>query len=228
MKAVILSEVGGTDKLQYTESAPIPELKPGEALIKNSVSGLNFVDIYFRTGLYPSLSGYPLILGQEAAGTIVAIKEPNKYGFKVGERVLWMGQGGYAEYSAALCERLVKIAPEISDKDAVGAQVTGLTALSLVEEAYQVQKGETVLVHAAAGGVGLLLCQILKSKGVITIATAGGPDKCALAKRHGATHVIDYKTTSGAGWVEQVKELTGSVGVDAVGVDWPSSNPFRN
>ena len=102
----------------------------------------------------------------------------------------------------------------VSDEDAVGGFLMGMTALSLIKESYPVKKGETILVHAAAGGMGLILCQMLRDMGCTVIGTAGGPEKCALAKENGATHVIDYKATGGPSWVEQVMKLTNGEGVD--------------
>ncbi|KIW34383.1 uncharacterized protein PV07_01161 [Cladophialophora immunda] len=212
MKAVSFSKTGGPDVLEYTESQPLPKLEDGQILVKNNFAGVNFIDTYFRTGLYPA--SYPLIPGQEAAGTVAKIQGNNPLGFKEGDRVVWIKQGGYAEYTAVPADRAIKIPPGVSDEDAVGGFLMGMTALSLVKEAYPVKKGETILVHAAAGGMGLLLCQILSDMGCTVIGTAGGPEKCALAKENGATHVIDYKATSGPTWVEQVLKLTNGEGVD--------------
>jgi NADPH:quinone reductase len=169
-----------------------------------------------RTGLYPTAKGLPVILGQEASGTIAAVQGSNSYDFKEGDRVVWMQQGGYAEYTAVAAERIIKIPDGVSDEDAVGGFLMGMTALSLVREAYPVKKGDWVLLHAAAGGVGLLMCQLLKAIGARTIATAGGPEKCTLAKENGAEFLIDYKAPSGPTWQEQVKEITKGVGVDVV------------
>lgn len=151
MEAVVLPSIGGAEQLQYTESHPIPKLNDGQILVKNNFSGVNFVDIYFRKGAYPTRN-YPVILGQEAAGTVVAIQGANPFGFNVGDRVVWIGQGGYAEYTAISAGQAIKIPEEVSDEDAVGGHLMGMTALSLVEEGFPVQKGHTVLVHAAAGG----------------------------------------------------------------------------
>jgi NADPH2:quinone reductase len=218
MKAVVLTEAGGPEKLEYTEKQPLPNLYEGQVLVKNTFAGVNFIDTYFRTGYYPSPSGYPLILGQEAAGVIEKVEGPNLFALEKGDRVVWIAQGGYAEYTALPARQVIKIPSGVTDEDAVGAFLMGMTALSLVKEAFLVQKGHTVLVHAAAGGVGLLLCQILKDIGAITIGTAGGPEKCALAKENGATHVIDYRATSGPSWVAQVKELTNGEGPDVVSI----------
>lgn len=214
MKAILVPQHGGADVLQYTESHPIPKLSDGQILVKNNFAGVNFIDTYFRTGLYPPPAGFPMIIGQEAAGTIAKVEGSNPLGFKEGDRVVWIFRGGYAEYTAVPADRVVKIPAEVSDEHAVGGFLMGMTALSLVKEAYPVKKGDTVLVHAAAGGMGLLLCQILRDIGATIIGTAGGPEKCALAKENGATHVIDYKASSGPSWVEQVLKLTEGKGVD--------------
>lgn len=229
MNAILVGRTGGPEVLEYTTSQPVPKVKDGEILVKNNVSGINYIDTYFRTGLYPSPSGYPLILGQEASGAVAAIGPgSNTYNFKEGDRVVWIKQGGYAAYTSIPAEKVMKIPDGISDEDAVGGFLMGMTALSLVRESYPVKKGDWVLLHAAAGGVGLLMCQILKAMGARTIGTAGGPEKCALAKENGAEFLIDYKATSGPTWQEQVKEITQGEGVavafDSVGKDtWEGS-----
>ncbi|KAI1608090.1 NADPH2:quinone reductase [Exophiala viscosa] len=214
MKAILVNKNGGADVLEYTDSHPVPSLSDGQVLVKNHFAGVNYIDTYFRTGLYPAPAGFPMIIGQEASGTVAKIEGSSEYGFKEGDRVVWIARGGYAEYTAVPEKSVVKIPDGVSDEDAVGGFLMGMTALSLVKEAYPVKKGETVLVHAAAGGMGLLLCQILRDMGVTVIGTAGGPEKCALAKENGATHVIDYKSTDGPSWVEQVLKITDGKGVD--------------
>ena len=225
MKAVVFNETGGPEVLKFDPAYPVPKLSDGQLLVHNKFAGINYIDTYFRSGLYPS--ALPLVLGQEASGTVAAMQGSNPYGFKEGDRVVWIKQGGYAEYTALSAERVVKIPEGISDEDAVGGFLMGMTALSLVQEAYPVQKGDWVLVHAAAGGVGLILCQILKSMGAHTIGTAGGPTKCELAKKAGAEYMIDYKDSS-RDWLEQVHEITKGQGVtvayDSVGADtWEKS-----
>ncbi|KAJ0115120.1 quinone reductase [Diaporthe amygdali] len=216
MNAVILQSVGDRNKLEFSESHRLPILEDGQILVKNNFAGINFVDIYLRTGHYPSASGYPLILGQEGAGTVVSVAGFNPLELKPGDRVVWIGNSGYAEYTAVNAGQISSIPDGISDQDAVAGHLAGMTALSLMQEAYPAKKGDTVLVHAAAGGVGSILCQLLKDEGVTVIATAGGSEKCTLVKGHGATHVIDYKDASKPTWVEQVLELTGGNGVNAV------------
>jgi NADPH:quinone reductase len=228
MKAVILEQNGGPDELRYQTYYPMPSLGKDQVLVKNEVIGINFIDTYFRTGLYP-LPSKPAIIGQEASSTVAAIGPgSNSSGFKVGDRVVWMKFGSYAEYSAVPAEKTIKIPDGISNEDAVGGFLMGMTALSLVREAYPVQKGDWVMLHAGAGGVGLLMCQLLRAIGAKTIATAGGPEKCELAKENGADHVIDYKSTGGPKWLDEVKRLTDNEGVavvyDSVGKDtWEDS-----
>ncbi|WEW60916.1 NADPH:quinone reductase [Emydomyces testavorans] len=227
-KAIQISRTGGPEVLEYHTSLPVPIPGPGEVLIKNHLSGVNFIDTYFRTGLYPSPK--PEILGREGAGTIVALGPgPNPQGFQVGERVAWLHTGGYAEYSVAPAEkRVVRIPAEISDEQALCVLLSGITTLSLVREAYPVQKGDWILVHAAAGGAGYLMTQMLKEMGAKVIGTAGGPEKVALVKGLGADIVIDYKASEGGNWLEKVMEVTGGEGVaavfDSVGKDtWENS-----
>lgn len=228
MKAVIVEQNGGPEELHYVTDYPTPSPQKDEVLVKNEVIGINYIDTYFRTGLYP-LPSKPAIIGQEASGTIAAVGPgDNKFGFNVGDRVAWMKFGAYAEYSAVPAEKTIKIPEGISNEIAIGGFLMGMTALSLVREAYPVQKGDWVMFHAAAGGVGLLMCQLLRAIGAKTIATAGGPEKCKLAKENGAEHVIDYKNADGPKWLDEVKRLTNNEGVavvyDSVGKDtWEDS-----
>ena len=213
MKAVLLTDKGGTDKLKYTTDQPVPKLTSGQILVKNNIAGINFIDTYFRTGLYPAPAGYPMILGQEGAGTVAAT-DGDSAGLKKGDRVAWIKVGGYAEYTAVAADRAVKIPEGLSDEDAVGSFLMGMTALSLIKEAYPVKKGDKVLVHAAAGGMGLLLCQLLRDVGAYTIGTASTKEKCDLAKANGANEMINYKDNKE--WAEEVKKLTNGEGVDVV------------
>ncbi|EED23040.1 quinone oxidoreductase, putative [Talaromyces stipitatus ATCC 10500] len=214
--AVIIETTGGPEVLQFRTDQPVPSPKEGEILVKNHIAGLNFIDTYFRTGLYPSPK--PEILGREAAGTIVALGSgvTNPYGFKVGDRVMWMHNSGYAQYTAVPAKTAIKIPDGVKDEDLVASFLSGLTVLTLVKETYAVQKGDVVLVHAAAGGAGILMVQILKSLGAVVIGTAGGAEKVALVKSLGADHVIDYRSEEGKDWVKIVKEITNGRGVDVV------------
>ncbi|KAJ5120458.1 uncharacterized protein N7515_009846 [Penicillium bovifimosum] len=213
MKAVVVEQTGGPEVLQLTTSHPVPTPKAGELLVRNNISGVNFIDTYFRTGLYPAPK--PEILGREGAGIVAAIG-PETSGFQVGDRVAWMATGGYAEYTAVPAAKSVKIPEGISDEDVMASFLSGLTVLAFVKETYPVQKGDWVLFHAAAGGAGFLAVQILKALGAKVIGTAGGAEKCALVKSLGADVVIDYRSEEGKDWVKHVKEATGGRGVDVV------------
>lgn len=191
MKAAVLSTIGGPEGFKCLDDIPIPELQEGTVIVKNSISSINYADVYFRTGIYPSARHTDLILGQEAAGVIVAAPVDEPLGLKKGDRVVWIAQGSYAQYTCVPTSQIIKIPPGVQDEDAAG-------------------------VHAAAGGVGLLLCQALKDLGVVVIGTAGGPEKCQLALQNGASHVIDYRAEQD--WPKKVHELTGGRGVDVVSI----------
>ena len=213
MKAVEISKTGGPEVLTYKTDHPVPTLKAGEVLVKNDYSGINYIDTYFRTGLYQAPK--PEILGREAEGTVVAVGSGETYGFKEGDRVVWMGTSGYGEYTAAPAAKTIKIPQGLKEGQACAALLQGLTALTMVRESYEVKKGDWILIHAAAGGCGLWLCQILKAIGAHTIGTASTDDKIALAKQNGAEHMIHYG--DGIGHIaEEVKKLTNGEGVAAV------------
>ena len=187
--------------------------KKGEALIRHTAIGVNFIDIYQRSGLYPAPGGYPAILGCEGAGVVEAIGR-GVSDLKVGDRVAYTIPGGsYCSHRIIAADRLVKIPKQLSDEVAAATMLKGLTAHYLIHDCYKPKKGETVLVHAAAGGVGLIVGQWLKDKGVTAIGTAGGPQKCKLAKAAGYTHVIDYKKDD---FVAKTLRLTKKAGVAAV------------
>lgn len=213
--AVIASETGGPEVMQYKTDVPVPEPKSGEVLVMNTVASINYVDTYFRTGFYPSAK--PEILGREGAGVVVALgPDTERYDLRVGDRVLWLGTSGYAQYTAAPALKTMKLPDAVSEESAAACGLAGLTALTLVEESYKVNPGDWVMVHAAAGGVGILLTQILKEIGAKIIATAGGPEKVALVKGMGVDHVIDYRSEEGKNWAQLVKDITGGKGVDVV------------
>ncbi|EGP84310.1 unnamed protein product [Zymoseptoria tritici ST99CH_3D7] len=213
MKGVIIEKNGGSDVLQYKTDLPVPEPKEGQILVKNDYIGINYIDTYFRTGLYPA-PRMPLILGREAEGTVVSTGSGETYGLKEGDKVVWMAEGAYAEYTAAPAAKAVKVPSGVEPKIAAAALLQGITALTLVRESHAVKKGDWVLVHAAAGGVGLWLCQLLKAIGANTIGTASTQAKVDLATKAGATHMINYseeKDVKG-----KIMELTGGKGVIAV------------
>ncbi|KAF2473815.1 NAD(P)-binding protein [Lindgomyces ingoldianus] len=215
MKAVWIEETGGTDVLQYKTDIPVPEPKEGEVLVKNEFIGINYIDTYFRSGIYP-VPKFPYILGREGSGTIAAVGPNVPSDLTPNKRVVYMGQHAYAEYTPVTANYTIPIPDEISTKDAAAAILQALTAITLIREAHPVKKGEWVLVTAAAGGVGLLLCQLLKAVGARTIATASTPEKRELAKQNGAEVLLAYHEEDRDKFVEEVLQATGGEGVAAV------------
>lgn len=214
-RAIIVGKVGGPEVLEMCSDYPLPDLKDGQVLVRNNISGINYIDTYFRSGLYPSVK--PEVLGREAAGTIVALgAATERYNLKIGDRVVWLGTGGYAEYTAVPAVKIMRLPDAISDEDATASFLSGLTCLALSHETYPVKAGDWVLLHAAAGGVGFLMTQILKKLGAIVIGTAGGPEKIALVKTLGADYVIDYRSEEGKDWPAVVDRFTSGRGVDVV------------
>ncbi|PNS18642.1 hypothetical protein CAC42_5181 [Sphaceloma murrayae] len=212
MKGVIIGKTGGVDVLDYKTDLPLPVPKQDQVLVRNSYIGVNYIDTYFRTGLYPAPS-YPYMLGREASGTVVSVPSGATHGFKEGDHVVYMAEAAYGEYTAAPAARVSKIPEGLAEDVAAAALLQGLTALTLIKEAYEVKKGDWVLVHAAAGGVGLWLCQLLRAVGAKTIATASTEEKRKLAKENGADVLVGY----GEEEVKAaVKENTNGAGVKAV------------
>lgn len=217
--AIAASTPGAANVL--TEIAITPPLPgPGEVAIRHTAIGVNFLDIYIRSGLYPWPVERDLVLGSEGAGVVEAVG-PGVSGFAEGDRVAYtVANGAYATHRVVPAAMLVKCPDPVSDAQAAGAMLKGLTTYYLLHQSFPVQADQTVLFHAAAGGVGLIAGQWLDAKGVTAIGTAGGPEKCALASRHGYKHVIDYQSEDVAARVE---EITGGVGVpvvyDSVGND---------
>lgn len=218
-KAIILTEPGGPEKLKWVE-VPIPEPGEGEVLIHQKAVGLNFIDVYHRTGLY-KLPQYPAVIGMEGAGVIEKAGPGVKY-FKVGDRVAYgtSPPGAYTQYRALHERFLVRIPDAMAFELAASIMLKGLTAHYLVRRTYQVGQGHSVLLHAAAGGVGLLVSQWAKHLGARVIGTAGTPEKAALAKAHGCDEVIIYGKEDVA---KRVREITNGQGVhvayDSVGKD---------
>jgi NADPH2:quinone reductase len=210
MKAVRIHQNGGADVLRY-EDAPNPEPRPGEALVKIEAAGVNFIDIYFRQGLYKS--ALPLILGQEAAGTVEKLG-PGVDGVQPGDRVACAGiLGTYAEYFVAPAGRLVKLPAGIDARSAAAAMLQGMTAHYLATATFPLQAGHTALVHAAAGGVGLLLIQMAKMRGARVFGTVSTAEKAALARQVGADETILYTSQD---FQAEVMRLTAGAGVDVV------------
>jgi len=191
----------------------VPEPTPaaGEAVVRLSAAGVNYIDIYFRTGLYKA--PLPIPLGLEGAGTVTAVGE-GVTDVAVGDRVAYTGTpGSYAEMCAVPADRLVKLPEGLSFRDGAAAMLQGMTAHYLVHSTYPLAEGDTCLVHAAAGGVGLLLCQMAKMRGATVIGTVSTPQKAALARGAGADHTILYTEQD---FVREVKQQTGGRGVDVV------------
>ena len=215
--AMRVYEHGGPEKLRW-EQVQVGEPGEGQVRVRNTAVGLNFVDTYQRSGLYPM--PLPFTPGSEGAGVVEAVG-PKVKEFKVGDRVAYSSPiGAYAEVVLRPAARLVKIPAGIDDKTAAAMMLKGLTAQYLIRRTYRVKKGDTILMHAAAGGVGQILCQWAKALGATVIGTVGSDEKAALAKKAGCKHVI---VTSREKFVERVKEITKGKGVpvvyDGVGKD---------
>ena len=210
MKAIQVQKTGGPEALTLVD-LPVPKPKPNEAVVKIAAIGVNFIDVYFREGRYPS--PLPFVDGQEAAGTVTEVGREVK-SVKPGDRVAYTGVlGSYAEYAAAPADRLVHVPGKITDQQAAAAMLQGMTAHYLLKSAYPLKRGETALVHAAAGGVGLLLLQLGKEIGARMIGTVGSAEKAKLAREAGADDVILYNTQD---FEEETKRLTGNQGVHVV------------
>ena len=209
-KAVRYHKQGGPEVLQLDE-VQVGEPGQGQVRIRHTAIGVNFVDTYQRSGLYPMQ--LPQTAGNEGAGILEAVG-PGVKGLKKGDRVCYTGlPGSYCEARIVPAERMVKLPKGISEEQAASMLLKGLTVHYLIFSTYKVKKGDTVLWHAAAGGVGLIACQWLKALGVKTIATVGSDEKGKLAKAHGAAHVINYSSEN---FVQRVKEITGGKGVPVV------------
>ena len=210
MKAIQVAEVGGPEVLTLVD-LPVPDPKPNEALVQIKAAGVNFIDVYFREGRYPA--PLPFINGQEAAGLVVAVGA-DVTTLRLGDRVAYAGAlGSYAEYAAVPAERLVKIPDELDFNQAAAAMLQGMTAHYLTHSTYPVRSGDTVLIHAAAGGVGLLLVEMARNLGARVIGTAGSEEKAQLARDAGADEVIDYTKQD---FETETRRLTEGQGVQVV------------
>jgi len=208
--AMRVYEYGGTEKLRW-EQVEVGAPGEGQVRVRNTAVGLNFVDTYQRSGLYQT--ALPFIPGSEGAGVVEAVG-PKVKEFKVGDRVAYSSPiGAYAEVLLRPAERLVKIPAGIDDRTAAAMMLKGLTAQYLIRRTYRVKKGDIILMHAAAGGVGQILCQWARALGATVIGTVGSDEKAALAKKAGCRHVI---VTSREKFVERVKEITQGKGVPVV------------
>ena len=215
MKAIRVHTPGGPEVMKY-EDAPDPQPKPGEAIVKVDAAGLNYIDVYFRTGAYKA--EVPFTPGMEAGGTVTAVG-PNVTEVKVGDKVAHTGTpGSYAQLAAVPASRLVVLPAGVSTRQGAAAMLQGMTAHYLACSTYPLKSGDTCLVHAAAGGVGLLLCQIAKMRGARVIGTVSTNEKAKLAREAGADETILYTTQD---FEAEVKRITGGklcqVVYDAVG-----------
>jgi NADPH:quinone reductase len=210
MKAVVVDSVGGAENLRYVD-LPDPQPAEGEAVIKVEAIGVNFIDVYFRSGLYKAPES-PIRLGSEASGTVTAVGPG--VSLKVGQRVAYtMTRGAYAEYAAVPAKMIVPLPEDVSFEDGAAILLQGMTAHYLLRSTFPLQAGQTCLIHAAAGGTGLLLVQIAKLLGATVIGTVSNEEKGQLAKQNGADHVIIYTE---ADFVGETKKWTGDRGVDVV------------
>lgn len=217
MKAIQIQETGGPEKLVLRD-VPQPVLQPGDALVQVKAAGVNFIDVYFREGRYPAQT--PFVPGQEGAGVVLEVTD-RVHNVKPGDRVAWaMVQGAYAEQAAVPAKMLVAIPEHLSFEEAAAAMLQGMTAHYLSHSVYAIQKGNDVLIHAGAGGVGLLLTQMAKMMGARVITTVSTEEKANISKAAGADAVIHYTTQD---FAVEARKLTGGKGVhvvyDGVGKD---------
>ena len=210
-KAIRFHKTGGPEVLQL-DDVSVPDPGPNQARIRHTAIGVNFIDTYQRSGLYAM--PLPCVAGNEGAGTVEAVG-PGVTHVKPGDRVAYTGAppGAYAEARLFAADRLVRIPEGVSDEEAASMMLKGMTVWYLIHRTYAVKPGDTVLWHAAAGGVGLIACQWLKAKGVTIIGTVGSDEKAALAKAHGCDHVIVYTREN---FTQRVKEITGGKGLPVV------------
>jgi NADPH:quinone reductase len=208
--AIRIHSYGGPEVLRW-EAVEVGEPGPGEARVRHTAIGLNFIDVYERTGLYPA--ALPAVLGREAAGVVEAVGAGVSH-LKAGDRVAYAfnASGAYSEARRLPAERLVRIPDPVDDRQAAAIMLKGLTAQALLRQTYRVRKGDTLLIHAAAGGVGSIAVQWAKHLGATVIAIVGSQPKANRARELGADHVF----LAGEDWVQQAKSVTGSRGVDVV------------
>jgi NADPH:quinone reductase len=211
MKAIQIKQPGGPEAMELVD-LPVPQPKPNEAVVKVAAAGVNFIDVYFREGRYKA--PLPLVLGQEGAGVVTAVGADVK-SVKPGDRVAWAGHllGSYAEYAAVPADRLVPIPQGVTEQQSAAAMLQGMTAHYLSHDTYPLKRGETALVHAAAGGVGQLLAQMAHNIGARVIGTVSTDEKAKVAREAGADEVILYTTTD---FEAETKRLTDGKGVDVV------------
>ena len=213
VKAICIHEFGDTDVLKW-EDIEVGDPGPGQLRLRHTVIGFNFLDIAVRRGIYPVLPELPSVLGTEAAGVVEAVGA-GVTGFSVGQRVAYAATlpGAYAEQRLIDASQVVALPDSVSDEDAAASMLKGMTVEYLIHRCFPVQSGQTALVHAAAGGVGLFMCQWLAAKGVNVIGTVGSDAKKDTILGLGAKHAVNYKTEN---FTEVAREVTGGTGVDVV------------
>lgn len=209
--AVRVHKTGGPEVLTY-DDIDVPAPGAGQIKVKEHAAGLNYIDTYFRSGLYPAPAGLPFVIGNEGAGEVVAVG-PGVTDFKVGDRVAFVALGSYAAERLLPADRAVKLPDSISFEQAAGMMLKGMTVQYLLRRTFRVEKGQTVLMHAAAGGVGLILCQWANALGATVIGTVGSKEKADLAKANGCHHTILYRSED---FAARVKEITGGKLCDVV------------
>lgn len=209
-KAIRVHKTGDFDVVQLDTDVPVPTISETQVLVKNSYFGINFVENYFRAGLFPAK--LPLILGREGAGKVVEVGSKVTQ-FAIGDSVGYISPDSYAEYTAVETSSVTKLPHNVSEKDAAASLVAGLTALTFLKETYPVKKGDYILVYSAAGGVGSFFVQLGKLYGAHVIGVVSTEEKAKIAREHGAEFVINYKTEDIA---ERVNEITNGVGANAV------------
>ncbi len=210
-KAICIDAIGGVEQFKYREE-PLPTLQPNQVLIKHTAIGVNYIDIYFRSGVY-SVPKFPHIIGAEAVGIVVGLGEDVEH-IKLNDRVGYVGKSGaYSTHAVVSSNEVISIPSYISDQVAAASLLKGMTAYYLLHRTFKVQSNHTVLYHAAAGGVGLLIGQWGKHIGATMIGTVGDDSKIDIAKAHGYAHVINYKKED---FVQSVKSITLSQGVEVV------------
>ncbi|MCP5151268.1 MAG: quinone oxidoreductase [Chromatiales bacterium] len=217
-QAIQVHQVGGPEVMKW-ESVQVGAPGPGQVRIRQSAVGLNYIDVYFRTGLYPAPQ-MPFVPGMEGAGTVEAVGD-GVTELAVGDRVAYAGVlGGYAQERLIAADRLVKLPAGVDERTAAAMMLQGMTVEYLLRRTYEVKKGDTILIHAAAGGVGLIACQWAKHLGATVIGTVGSDEKAELARAHGCDHTIVYTREN---FTDRVKAITAGKGVpvvyDSIGKD---------
>ncbi|CDU26210.1 related to NADPH2:quinone reductase [Sporisorium scitamineum] len=225
IQALQIQSQGGPEVVQVVSVQPPTLPGSGKVIVRNEYAGVNMIDTYHFGGLYPLQC--PVIIGQESAGVVEAV-DPDVTSVSVGDKVVQYGGGSYTEKQLLDAERVIKLPSSISTRTAAASYLQGLTALTLLKEAHPVKKGDWILVTAAAGGVGLLLCQMGKAFGANVIAVTSTPAKCDLAKAHGAHHALLYNKENPSAYIAEIRKITNNHGVDGifdgVGADTWESN----